>query len=657
MLRQSSLLLILLVLPGVLFAQTDFEAEYNRLNALIQERWGEPEGFPKVVEPYLHWLEVKARDRAEVDALLQQLNVLAYQSPDDEELSQWLQDFLDLRGVAQESGDKTSRIGAGQVMRWGYSAGFDGWMPVIFSLKNNGRPLYLKAKETGFETTHVIARAECMLRYSTTDIEFGHTAIWFGREGFLGWYDDEGFQVQPSSFDSDMCMRRRETTRTADGSPLYPVDIAFEQTKQIRDEAEWWQLEGERDDVIDLENDYYEDALCELPPHEEKLGHDWFRGVADAHELEESIEYNEGFYGTLYGVVELQMIDGREPASGARVTVKSGDETWTATADAAGNYEISNVILHDDCSPHEIFATHEGDRVDDTYDGPLGEPDPSARHRKDLLIIPTLVFTWTGTLEVNAADILHCEASLETENGVRSLSQHETQSQHVMLQIYGDKIDETPIGFDIRMGDELDVTGSLNATISNTREYYTRNDLQQRQSVSRSTERGTDSFSVETDNLNMLITRSNPAFSEESLVKLTRQLESGQLDPSKLEEFQAQMEAMLEPKDEDTYDIEVIVQFIGVWNSTIMYTEFNQETRRGETKPPTTESHTREMPLGFLPSIVLNGQYSRGEDGKATIVATVDTTTTTHFSTDFDCPDYRNTVSGTLRLERKKSKN
>ncbi len=172
MLQRNLLLLILLVLPGTLFAQTDFEAEYNRLLQLHEKHWSEPAGWPKIVEPYLHWLEVKARDRDEVDALLQQLNVLVHQSPDDEELNEWMRKFIQLSTWAQESGNFTVRMGAGILMRWGYSAGFDGWVPVIFSLNSTGRLLYLKAQETGFDTNDVIVRAECMLRYSTTDIEF-----------------------------------------------------------------------------------------------------------------------------------------------------------------------------------------------------------------------------------------------------------------------------------------------------------------------------------------------------------------------------------------------------------------------------------------------------------------------------------------------------
>jgi len=268
-----------------------------------------------------------------------------------------------------------------------------------------------------------------------------------------------------------------------------------------------------------------------------------------------------------------------------------------------------------------------------------------------------MVYEWTGTLEVARVEMLHCETSEGGANNFRSLSQHDTSSQHLQLQIYGENIDETPIGFDIRMGDTLNVTGSLRASVSNTREYFTRNSQQQKQAVSRETLRGANSFSVETEHLIMMVMRTNSTLSEEPLEELARQFETGVPNPEELEEFQRQMEAMLQPKDEDTYDVEVTSLLAGVWNLTIQGTEFSQETKRGETKVGTNESYTLDMAQGFPQGLILTGQYSKGEDGKATITATVNTTTTTHFSSAFDCPDIITTVNGTLHLKRNKSKN
>lgn len=612
------LLLMASISPRAAIArQVNFEAEYNRLRALVDEHEPEPRGNPSFLEPYLQAMELKAQDRDQVDSLLQQLNVLSHQSPNDEEIAALMSKFFLLRERAQESGNGTVREAGMKFMRWGSGTLNDDWRTATAVLQRDGRRIYLKAQETGFDTFDTLERAKCMLRFSYTDIEFGDTAIWVDRDAFLGGYDQQGFQVLPQVIADDMCMRRNETTVTDEGRPGFPMADALEDTKLIRDEAEWWQLDGERQDVVDLENDYYEDALCEQPPHQGKLGHDYFRDLAEEHELDESVEHNEGFYGTLYGIVEVEMPDGRQPAPNARVTVKSGDESWTATADDEGNYEIADIILHDDCSPHDISAEYEGDRTDDTYDGPLEEPEEGARHRKDLLIIPSAVWVWTGTLDMGTNQEQHCDVSVEERGAHSSLSEHRTHAQTVSAQIYGNAVD-LPGALSIGMSRDMNVTGELTMRISTTREHRAESADGGTKILERDMQRGWQSHPLTTDNV--LVTM------------------MGGMPPS---------------RPEYTIDVTVVVQVFSAGLTPVQVTQFRQVTDRGETRTERDNQNLQQVPP--LPMrLIMAGQYTRRRDGSATLTAGDGGSEPMTYGGTWDCPDGQAFYRGTLRLQRRR---
>lgn len=630
----------------------DFAAEYARLSRLVEEREPEPRGSPKQLEPYLTWMETKAGDRDEIATLLQQANELSNADPDDDELAAWTQKLFELHERAQASGDLTVWNAALMFLRWGAGTRNDQWPSAISELNDKGRRLYLKAQETGFDTHEVREKARCMIRFSTADIEFGDLAIWWGRESVHGHFDDEGYLHTPDEPFEVECTQRADGSVIAEGEPAFPTDEALEDTKKIRDEAEWWAFEPERKDVVDLENTYYEDALCEQPPHKDKMGHDWFKEVAEEHELDESVEHNEGFYGTLFGTVRVRMPDGDEPASGARVTVKSGGESWTATADGEGNYEIADVILHESCSPHDISATYEGDRVDDTYDGPLEEPDRGARHRKDLLIIPTAEYDWTGTLTLGNLSEQHCEAQDDEGPGSRSYANHETHAQRVVLQIYGRDIRETGAGFDIRMGRDLNVTGSMRARITNSGYYHTQSESGSRQTVESRTLKGTSSHDVGADNLTLHVSRSMPSMNPEAMEALARELQSGSVSPERLQEIQRQMAGLTSTSD-DGYDVQVVVQVAGNWRLTALFTDYRAIIDDEGSDVQRDDSGTREIPLTPLRAI-LEGRYTKGKDGTATLTATVSRTDPSPAGGVWDCPDAMGTVDGTLTLRRTK---
>ena len=204
MLLMCCMILFCLPANGQAQGQKNWAAEYNRLSKRIQEHWHEPKGSPKQLGPYLHWMEVKAGEREAVDAVLQEVNALSVQNPEDQELADWVQKFFDLSRKAQSSGERTVNDAAGIFMRWGHETRNPQWPGVISDLKHYGRTIYLKARETGFVTHQLVERARCMVRYATMDIETGHLAIWFGREAFLGWVDEDGFWRYPSGdFDGD----------------------------------------------------------------------------------------------------------------------------------------------------------------------------------------------------------------------------------------------------------------------------------------------------------------------------------------------------------------------------------------------------------------------------------------------------------------------
>lgn len=637
--------------PMTGLAQRDWASEYARLDKMVEEHADEPTGSPLQVEPYLLWMDTKARERDEVNAALQEVNRLSVQNPEDEGLAAWTQKFFELGQRAQDSGDNTAWTGASVLLYCNAESFNNTWEVCIWTLETKGRPLLLKAQETGFATDEITRRARCMVRFSTTNIEFGHVGIWSGRDGFTGSYDDEGSQVQPDEFDV-ACSPRSEGTVTAEGEPLFPLDEAFEKTGKIRDEAEWWQLTAERQDVIDLENDYYEDALCEQPPHKRKMGHDWARQVAEERGLDKSVEYNKGFYGTLYGLVEVALPDGRQPAAGATVTVSSGGETWTATAGADGSYEIEKAILHDDCSPHDISATYRGDRVDDTYNGPLADPDPGARHRKDLLIIPRTRWAWTGSLTLGTSKELHCTASKEDGGSRRSFSRQESHVQRATLQVYAENVRETPEGFDMRSGDNLSVSGSLDARINQKRETTSHSkarngySFEERRSVW-----GSDACALDEEHVIVHITRAMPDIGD-AMQELTRALADGQPDPATIEQLQKKMEEMTRPKDPSSFDVTVMVQMMGDSIGQVQYSDYRRSTNSGRSRVERDDKGRQPMPMVLPLMVSMEGTFTKNKDGSAQITASVEQTETSPAGGVWECPDAVSRVSGTLHLSR-----
>jgi hypothetical protein len=366
-------------------AASQWDVEYHGLNERVEQAWSEPKGDPPQLEPYLRWMEIKAKDRDDVKALLDEATRLSSQKPSDEVLRMWVNRFSGLHERAQGSGMNTVNGAVMRLMRvrdpkWPKHGD---WQQAIWRLREYGRPILLKAQETGFVTPGIRRSAQCMINFSIRDVE--------GNPRGLGVYEGrEGTFVIPPSRDFDVdCEPRSSFTYTAHGEPSEPTDVGLDWINQVREEARWWQLTAEERDATDLMEEFFQDSMCKVPPNRCDKGHRRYRELAEKYRLPRAIEYNEGFYATIFGKVEVVSSSGRRPAQRATVTVKSplDGDSWSGITDDEGRYEIAKVLLHKECKPFEITARLGQDEAWDGFWGPLEKPDPGYRYEKNLELV------------------------------------------------------------------------------------------------------------------------------------------------------------------------------------------------------------------------------------------------------------------------------
>jgi hypothetical protein len=375
-----------------------WEDEYYRLKEKIEAEEREPEGDLHLVEEYMRWMETKARDRDAVEKLYEQVLDAWNADPENQALAEWKENFRLLYQFVQEAGEWTTVRGAQATMGLHEEHGtLDDWRWAIRRLQENGRKLYRKAQDTDFADEYVQGFARCLINFSIADVEAGRMdSLYSGRRVEIGTLDPEGSLVLPDgSFDAK-CLKRTETTVLEKGWADAPADKGLEWVDQIREECDWWGFDFEKADATELMEEFYKDVMCKNPSDP---GHKWYHELAEEYHLDKAIEHNEGFYATIYGKVEVQRGEEREPAPGAsvRVYASKDDQEWATTANEDGEYEMERVLLHKDCGEFEISAEYKGDRVDDSYDGPLEEPDTAYEFEKDLLIAPK---TWKGTVTI-----------------------------------------------------------------------------------------------------------------------------------------------------------------------------------------------------------------------------------------------------------------
>ncbi|KUJ95809.1 MAG: hypothetical protein XD41_1208, partial [Desulfonauticus sp. 38_4375] len=153
-------------------------------------------------------------------------------------------------------------------------------------------------------------------------------------------------------------------------------------------EARWWNFGDAEKDATDLMEEFFKDSMCKTPPNGCDKGHKSYRELAEKYNLPKGRQYNQGFYGTLRGKITVVTPNGKKPAKGALVTVRSllDNEKWETQADEEGRYEMHQVLLHKECKPLLIHAQYGDDEASDTFFGPLEEPDPGSVHEKNLEI-------------------------------------------------------------------------------------------------------------------------------------------------------------------------------------------------------------------------------------------------------------------------------
>lgn len=361
---------------------TDFQAEYDRLNQKIGKELGEP--IPAVkhdVGPYVHWLQVKAADRARA-------NALALEAGEQNPYFQKL--FGDLAEDAQMSGNSTVDDGARMLIRWDEAN--DTYANPCFRIERFGKALWEATIANGFDREIIRDRVRRAMRFSINNLD--NHWLWVDLESRTV-AEAQGHMIE-GDFE-DVYLPRSAFVRGSKHALMvnpYVDEWLAEVEKCVRKPCEFFGLIGIRDtEATPMMEEYLEDTLC----LKQDIGHKHYLELAEQYQLNNAREYIDGFYAKLHGHVWIEEEEGRRrPASGARVKVvdPKDDETWEVTADAEGYYEIEKGLLHnhkgkDDenrCPIFEISAEHQGDRVDDTYEGPLREPDRNAEHTKDLVI-------------------------------------------------------------------------------------------------------------------------------------------------------------------------------------------------------------------------------------------------------------------------------
>jgi hypothetical protein len=365
----------------------NWRQRYNELAQRVDSRMDEPRGYPSDLGIYLQWLDTKAVDRDEAKNLLKESLDVLTGDPD------WALEFQKLLDKAQRSGEGTAWDAAYKFLRIKRN---DGWQDILHKIQTFGRPLYTKTAETAFDPVFIKDTwVNCLINFCINNVEAGSQdiALYQGQQAVFGEFGEDGLiQIPKRDFDT-LCERRINFHIEDKGEPQVPADKGLAWVEEIRKECDWWSFGKERTDATNLMEQYYKDDLCLFPNDK---SHKWFKELAEKYRLNEGVEYNEGFYAKLKGQVWAEEGSDKKPAEGAHVTVtdpKDGTK-WETDAGQDGKYEIKRALLHAPrdkkgwkrCPVFKISATYKGDRVDDTYEGTLLEPDRNAEHTKDLTI-------------------------------------------------------------------------------------------------------------------------------------------------------------------------------------------------------------------------------------------------------------------------------
>jgi len=317
-------------------------------------------------EVYVRALEVFAADRDQALTAAQEAQASA-----DPAVQAFFDKFMDLVDLAQDFGDGALQM-ADIMLRVEDNFGPIPGATLTLRVDLYAKCLYDNARRLQFDEGITRRQVQRMLQKAIDDLDRGwslrcgeiHEAV------YCGWmYPD--------------------LERNPD--PFY-VEERLKEADKIREQAPYYELDSERRQADELMNRYLKDTLCLNPAR----GHKWYLQLAEQYRLNNAREYIDGFYAKLHGHVWIEEAGQRRPANGAKVTVTDPKDqtTWQAMADREGYYEIDRGLLHnhkgkddeDRCPVFKISAESQGDRVDDTYEGNLREPDTHAEFTKDLVI-------------------------------------------------------------------------------------------------------------------------------------------------------------------------------------------------------------------------------------------------------------------------------
>ena len=636
--------------------QKDWSSEYQRLNVLIDQHLDDPAPSENDFEIWLNWIRIKAQHRNQVKAVLDEINALYMQNPDNAYYNQWVQNFYGLLEEANNSGRRTVEGAAMKLIRFSRTNKCEGWEYAARKVKEYGRELFTTASNCGFDTYLVRERSRCLINYSIGDLESSCMGggLYGDRDLRHGYMDEEGFMRLPNRNFSVECERRGEFERFSEGRPQQTIDWAITAVDLLREECDWWSFSGEKQDATDLLNEYYKDALCKQPPHKYKMGHKYFLDLAKETEgMQPSVDFNEGFYGTLYGKVQIREDGVLKPAPYAKVFVDDFEQKWNTTSNAQGEYEIDDIILHKDCSPFHISAEYEGDWEYDTYEGPLEEPDKSYRHKKDLIIRPKRQYQWTGTITLHYTEKLNCDREIEYESKTSSgsIARNIDRMFDASLSFQANDRGTGTAMIQLIMND-MEVQGTIMAHYNTLYELKSKSknnslyetDMSSAQQMFMASNKN---WTVQVANENM----ADPA----KLQKLAMEAMQSGGSESEVEALNKKMDEMMNATNAS---VKIVIQYFGVENGIISHYKHREHTSK--IMGTTIDEHSeiaRPGPITMPIAVEMNGNLVKDEK-RGTVKITGQFFKSEEVQgIDKECPPIIKTVRCTLNMYRKRQKN
>lgn len=647
------LLIALYFLPNThILGQNDWAAEHQRLKALIDEHYHDPPAGSDF-DVYLQWIQTKAQHRNQVQAVLDEINALYMQNPDNDYYNQWVQNFYKLLVHTNNSGRSTVEDAAMKFIRFRNNK-CEGWESTYRRVNKYGRKLYTTANSCAFDTYYVRERSRCLINYSIGDLESSCTGggLYGDRDLRHGYMDEDGYMQLPDRDFSVECERRGEFERFSEGNPQQTIDWAITEIDKLRDECDWWEFTGEKQDATDLLNEYYEDALCKQPPHKYKMGHKYFLDLAkETEEMETSEEYNEGFYGTLYGKVEVREDGQLKPAPYAKVYVDDFERKWNTTANANGEYEIQDIILHKECSPFHISAEYEDDWEYDTYEGPLEEPDKSYRHKKDLVIRSTRQYTWSGTITLHCTEKLKCNREIEyaVEDSEGNIIREMDQIMDANLSF---KANDTGTGTAViqLLMNDMDIQGTIMARYHVLYELSSSSKFRERYEIAKSD--ANQMFLASNENWTIQVVNQDLA-DEAKIDQLAMAIMQSSGSEAELEALNKKMDDMM-----NNTGVKIIIQYSGMESSIINH--YKHREHYTEEEGTVEDEHTviaKPGPITLPVSIEMNGSLVKDEKNGSVQIRGQFFDSDKVPGVDEDCPPIFKTIRCTLNMNRKRQKN